>query len=144
MEKNEEYKRKLEAQLKEWSVRLEELKARSERLGAEARVEVERKIESLRSRRGEVRERLDALLDGGEEAWGHLRTGLEKAMTDLKTGVSEALSAVRSRSDPGEGEEDAGTEGATNPEVCLTADVPEHARFQDDGLPCDDGRGGDI
>jgi chromosome segregation ATPase len=142
MEKNEEYKRKLEAQLKEWSARLEELKARSERLGAEARVEVERKIESLRSRRGEVRERLDALLDGGEEAWGHLRTGLEKAMADLKTGVSEALSAVRSR--PDEGEEDADAEGATKPEVCVTADVPEHARFQDDGLPCDDGRGGDI
>lgn len=142
MEQKEEYRRKLEEQLKEWNARLEELKTRSEKMGAEARAEMERRIETLRSRRGEVQERLDALRDSGETAWGHLRGGLEKAFDDLKTGVSDALAAVRSRS----GEAEGGTEGgeAAEPEVCLKADVPEHARFDDENMPCDDGREGKV
>lgn len=139
MEKREEYKQKLEAQLAEWTARLEELKGRSEKLGAEARAEMERRIQELRSRRGEVQEKLDALRDGGEEAWGHLRSGLEKAMEELKTGFSEAMSSFRSRS----GGEDAGSE-TVEPEVCVRAEVPEHARFDDDNMPCDDGREGKI
>lgn len=140
MEHKEEYRRKLEEQLKEWNARLEELKARSDKLGAEARAEMERRIETLRSRRGEVQERLDALRDSGETAWGHLRGGLEKAFEDLKTGVSDALAAVRSRSDEAEAEGDA----AAEPEVCLKADVPEHARWDDENMPCDDGREGKV
>lgn len=143
MEKNHEYKRKLEEQIKEWNERLEELKARSEKMGAEARVELERKIESLRSRRGELEERLDTLRDGGEEAWRHLKGGLERAVDDLKAGFSEALAAVRSRS--AERRKGASEEaGEIEREVCRTADVPEHARFQDADMPCDDGRGGDV
>jgi uncharacterized coiled-coil DUF342 family protein len=141
MEKREEYKKKLEAQLAEWTARLEELRSRSEQMGTEARAEMDRRIRELRSRRGEVQEKLDALRDGGEEAWGHLRSGLEKAMEDLKSGFSEALSSIRSRS-AAEGA-DGETEPA-EPEVCLKAEVPEHARFDDDSMPCDDGREGKI
>ncbi|MFP4422105.1 MAG: hypothetical protein ACLFRG_16310 [Desulfococcaceae bacterium] len=139
MEKREDYRRKLEAQLAEWTARLEKLKARSEQMGLEAREELERRIERLRSRRGEAREQLDALRDGGEEAWGHLRSGLEKAMEDLKTGFSEALATVRSEGAKADAEGD-----AADPEVCVRAEVPEHARFDDDNMPCDDGREGKI
>jgi DNA repair exonuclease SbcCD ATPase subunit len=141
MEKRDEYKRKLEAQLAEWTARLEELKGRSEKLGAEARAEMERRIKELRSRRGEVQEKLDAFRDGGEEAWGHLRSGLEKAMEELKTGVAEAVSSFRSRS---AGEGGGGEDETAEPEVCVRAEVPEHARFDDDNMPCDDGREGKI
>jgi hypothetical protein len=102
---------------------------------------MERRIQELRSRRGEVEEKLDALRDGGEEAWGHLRSGLEKAMEELKAGFGEAVSSFRSRS-AAEGA-DAEADPA-DPEVCLRAEVPEHARFDDENMPCDDGREGKI
>ncbi len=136
MEEKQAYREKLEAQLKEWNQRIEALKERSDQMGEEARSECRRHIELLRQRRYALKTRLDGLRGSGDEAFKHLRTGLEKAMADLKSGLEDAYAAFQKRS-PSPDE----TEGGET-EVCQNTETPEHARLDNADMPCDDGRQG--
>jgi chromosome segregation ATPase len=103
MGRKEAYIEKLEAQLREWSSKIDELKARADKAKTDVKLEYEEKIGELRARQETVRNKLQELKDSSGEAWEGIRDGLEKAWDELKNAVSGALDRGRRRG-PSHGE----------------------------------------
>jgi uncharacterized coiled-coil DUF342 family protein len=88
MGKKEVYIEKLEAQLKEWSAKIESAKA--EKLRAEGNKEYMEQVGKLRSRREEALARLQKLRESGEGAWEDLRQGADRSWAELKAALEKA------------------------------------------------------
>lgn len=89
----EAYQEKIEAQLKEWSARLTELKAKADQATADAKLEMHKQIDDLRARKEAAQQKLNDLKATGSEKWENLKAGSEKAMEDLK----DAWEKIKSR-----------------------------------------------
>jgi nucleotide-binding universal stress UspA family protein len=103
-EKRKAYQEKIEAQLKEWGVKIDELKAKAERSKVELKMRYEKQIEDLRVQKEALEKRLQEFKESGGETWEHLKTGIEKGFDELKDSVDRTISLFREK-----GEEVAGT-----------------------------------
>lgn len=90
MSMKEAYHKKMEAQLKEWSAKIDALKAKADKAGAEQKIKYYEHIESLRARQRKVGEKLDKLRASSETAWEELRGSVEHAWEELKNAVERA------------------------------------------------------
>lgn len=89
------YQEKLEAQLREWSAGIEELKAEAAEVKADAKIQYSEYIDKLAAKQEAAKAKLQELRDGGEEAWEKLKPGLEQVWKDLKGAVDEARTAFK-------------------------------------------------
>ncbi len=80
----EEYQEKIEAQLKEWAVRLEDLKARAAKAKVEAREELPKQIDKLLAKQEEVQRKLKKLREARAETWEKVKPTLDKGMAEFK------------------------------------------------------------
>lgn len=78
--------------VKDWNKRIEELEGRADSAEAEARVELHRKIDPLRTQLGRIEERIQKLRDMPEKGWEAVRPSIDRAFSDLKTAY-EAVAA---------------------------------------------------
>jgi hypothetical protein len=92
MASKEEYREKLEAQMREWSAKIDLLKAKADQAEAEAKIEYRNRIEDLRKRKEALQAKLEELKDASEAAWNDLKAGTEKAAADLRDALESALS----------------------------------------------------
>jgi len=92
MNSKQAYQEKLDAQMREWNAKFEELKAKADQAKAEAKIEYYERIEELRSKQEVALRKLQEFGDSGEQAWEDLKPGLEHAWNDLKTSVEKAIS----------------------------------------------------
>ncbi|MDD3618115.1 MAG: coiled coil domain-containing protein [Desulfobulbaceae bacterium] len=90
MSMKDAYQKKMEAQLKEWSAKIDVLKAKADKAGAEQKIKYNEMIESLRARQGKVREKLDKLRASSGTAWEEVRGSVEHAWDELKNAVERA------------------------------------------------------
>ncbi len=90
----EEYQEKIQAQLEDWSQKLQELKARAQASATGARTEFDKQMETLREKLATAQNRLKELRDAGVETWEQIRPGLEQSMEDLQRAM-EGLGAMR-------------------------------------------------
>lgn len=81
---------RFEEQLEEWSATIDRLAGRASHLTADARVEFERQIGELRSRREHARQTLGVLRTAGEDAWREIAAGADRAWQELRRGVDSA------------------------------------------------------
>ncbi len=88
----EAYQEKLEAQLREWTAKIAELKAKADKAKAEVKMEYVEQIEKLRIQQAAAEAKLQELRQSGEQAWEDLKPGLERAWKELKTAVDHARS----------------------------------------------------
>ncbi|MDD5411512.1 MAG: coiled coil domain-containing protein [Methylobacter sp.] len=95
MSKKEAYQDKIDAQLREWSAKIDELNAKANKATAEVKIEYYEQIEELRSKQANAQTKLQALRNSGEQAWEELKPGLEQAWDDLKTSVEKAISKFK-------------------------------------------------
>ena len=91
LEKKKAYQAKIEAQLKEWGARIDELMAKAETSRAELKVKYEKQIEDLRAKQDVVQQRLRELRESGEEAWEGVKAGMEKSVGELKGSLDRAI-----------------------------------------------------
>jgi phage shock protein A len=84
METRQAYQQKVEAQLKEWSARLGDLRVKAEKASEGMRQELAKDL-------AEARKKLDELKSASEEKWGHLRSGVETAWRDLAGAFDRVL-----------------------------------------------------
>lgn len=84
------YIEKLDAQLKEWNARINELKARAEGIKEEKRKEYLQQLEILRGKQEMARKKLRDLTEASNEAWQSMTAGVELAWKDLKTAMQNA------------------------------------------------------
>lgn len=81
----EAYQEKLEAQLKEWSAKFNELQAKAEIAKADAKIELQKHLQTLQAKQEAAHHKLQELKETGADAWEKTKPGLEKAMDGLKS-----------------------------------------------------------
>jgi len=95
MDKKEEYRKKLDTQLKEWKAKIDALEARGAKLGSEAKDELMREISELRKRKGIVKEKWNELQKMSGDSWDTIKEGVEKAATELKGALERVISRFK-------------------------------------------------
>jgi predicted nucleic acid-binding Zn-ribbon protein len=95
MSMKEAYQQKLEAQLAEWNVAIDKLKAKADKAEAEAQIEYYKQIEDMRVKQEAARDKLTELKEAGEDAWEDLKAGLDSAWNSLGDAVKSATSRFK-------------------------------------------------
>lgn len=93
MASKEAYRKKLEAQLKEWDAKLDVLSAKAQKATADARINYENELESLKSKRAAAFRMLEDMGERGENAWEDMKDGVEKVWDEM----SKAIEKVAAR-----------------------------------------------
>ncbi len=88
----EAYQAKLEAQLREWGARIDELKAKAKKAKADAKIEYLEQIEKLHAQQSAAQAMLQEFQQSGEQTWKELKPRLDRAWKDLKNAVDHARS----------------------------------------------------
>jgi len=80
----EAYQEKIEASLNEWAAQIELLKAKAQKVEAQAKMEYYNKLEDVRIKENAVRQKLAELKSAGDDAWEKLKTSAEAAAEELR------------------------------------------------------------
>jgi len=75
---------KMEKQLQKWGAKLDELAAKAEAAGAEARADERRLIADLRAKQERVQAKLHELKAAGDDKWDAFKAGVESAYDELE------------------------------------------------------------
>ena len=94
MEAREIYKQKYEAQMHEWSAKLDVMKAKTEKLTAEAKLEMLPKIQATESKLEAAKAKLADLAEATGDKWDDVTKGLEGFWVDIKASAEGAAQAL--------------------------------------------------
>lgn len=95
MEKKEEYRKRMEAQLNEWKTKIEQLEARGAEFTAAAKTEFLKDIEELRKKKGLVKEKWNELQKVSSESWETAKEGVELAAKELRSALERVISRFK-------------------------------------------------
>lgn len=84
------FQEKLEAQLREWDERLDDLQAKAQALKATARKESAKQIKALGEMRALAATRLQELRRHSEDAWEDMKEGIEKSWKEMRDAIEQA------------------------------------------------------
>jgi hypothetical protein len=87
MDKKEDYREHLEAQLKALSAQLEALKAKAGQAAADLKVKYHEQIEALRPQQEAAWQKLQELTAASAATWQKLKPEMEKAWQELRNAV---------------------------------------------------------
>ena len=90
MESKEAYRKKIEAQLKEWGETIEELKQKAEKAAGDLKADHESEIQALIAKKNDMQKQLKEFMATSDDAWKIMKKGLEKAADDLKKAFIKA------------------------------------------------------
>ena len=93
MSAKQAFQQKLDAQLKEWDTKLDELKTKAQEATAELRTDYEKQLEILAEKREAAQAKLQELRLRTEDAWEDLKGGTERAWDEMR----KALDRIASR-----------------------------------------------
>ena len=86
------YQEKMEAQIKEWANKIENLKIKAEKLSAEAKTKILDKVEKLNGKLDESKEDLGKLKNSNEDTWQNIKDKMEGLSDGIKKGIDDLLS----------------------------------------------------
>ncbi len=95
MPTKEEYQAQMDAQLKEITGKLAELRVKADEASASAKTKYQEEIKALQGKLHEAQNRLQKLKASGGDAWETLRDGTEKAWGELRGAFDNALKKLR-------------------------------------------------
>ncbi|GJL75670.1 coiled coil domain-containing protein [Nitrosomonas sp.] len=90
MADKEAYLQKVQAKLDEWDAEINKLKAKMSGASADAKIEMNKQIESLESERSEVRQKYEELKNASGDAWKDVRDGMETAWNRVSDSFKRA------------------------------------------------------
>jgi hypothetical protein len=90
----DDYQKKMEAQLSEWSAKIDVLRARLDKKGAEAHLELRRGLDELEHLRDGARGQLAKFADATGEAWTEVKKGVEERWHKLSGAFDAVLEKV--------------------------------------------------
>lgn len=96
METRELYREKYEAQMREWNAKLEEIKARSERLGAQARLDMQPHVDRVHTTYEAAYAKMRDMVGSADDTWEDVKRTAEEAWLEFKAAVEGAYDALRS------------------------------------------------
>lgn len=86
------YKKYIESKLKEYEQKLDELKAKGQKLTGDAKADLDQKLETLRKNRDAAYEKLETLKSKSGKAWEEIKSGIDSAMVELKKAYHKVIS----------------------------------------------------
>ncbi len=95
MESRELYKQKYEAQIHEWSARLDLLKARTEKLTVDAKLDVKPHVDAAHAKFDAAKAKLVEVASATDDKWDDVVKGVDHAWTDLKAAAEGAFDAMK-------------------------------------------------
>lgn len=91
----QDFQKKLEAQLKEWDAKLDELKTKALEAKAEIRADYEKQLEILAGKRAAAQAKMQELRLRTEDAWEDLKSGTEKAWDEMRKALDQIASRFK-------------------------------------------------
>ncbi len=95
MKTKEAYIQKLHAKIDEWNADIDRLKAKADQVEADAKIEYQEQIQTLKSKRDEIETKISELSRSGEEAWKDLKAGVDLAWEAMNEAIKSAASRLR-------------------------------------------------
>jgi hypothetical protein len=95
MNNRELYKQKYEAQMHEWSAKLDLMKAQSEKLTAEAKLEMKPHLDSVHEKLGAAQARFQDAAMATDDRWHELTSSIDESWKDFKASVEGAYDALK-------------------------------------------------
>lgn len=80
----QEYQKRVEIWLKEWQIGLEQLKAQTGRVSAEAKQEYQQLLQQLSSQQAAIQQRLEDLDHADSANWEKIKTDINRMMRELQ------------------------------------------------------------
>lgn len=95
MEKMEEYRQKLETQLKEWKAKIELLEDKAAKATGETKTDLMRAIGELRQKKEVVKEKMNELQKETGVVWDQMKERVDKAASELKSALDKVVSRFK-------------------------------------------------
>ena len=95
MEARELYKQKYEAEMHEWSAKLDVLKARTEKLTVQAKLDVKPSIDAVHAKFDTAKAKLDAIAEATDDKWDDIVKEVDLAWNDFKASAEGAYDALK-------------------------------------------------
>jgi len=95
METRELYKQKYEAQLHEWSAKIEALGAHADKLTAEAKLEAKPHLDALHVKLEAAKAKLHEIAAATDDRWDEVTKGADQIWHDVKASVEGAYDALK-------------------------------------------------
>lgn len=95
MDDKKAYQEKWHAKIEEWKAKIDVLEAKATQAKADLQIEYKKKIEDLRGKEEEARERLNDIKKASSDAWSGLTKKMEAAARDLKEGIEKSLAKFK-------------------------------------------------
>jgi chromosome segregation ATPase len=86
------YTSKLNAQLKEWNAKIEELRAKGQSASADAKAQLNKQLEDLSTKRAAAEKKLREMQVAGAEKFHTLKQGVDQAWQDLRGAIDRVTS----------------------------------------------------
>lgn len=99
MTSRDEYLEKFKANLDEWNAEISKLEARAREAQADAKIQYEKQLASLREMRDDAQEKFMEMQNATTEAWDAMLKGTEKAWQAWVGAFEEARSKFKSKSE---------------------------------------------
>ena len=99
MKTREMYQKKYEAQLDEWSAKLDVLKARAAKGSAQARIDLQPHLESAQTHYERAKARLSKVAEASESQWHEFTESVERGWKDLRSAAEGAVAALKGHGD---------------------------------------------
>ncbi len=95
METRETYRQKYEAQIHEWSAKLEGLIAHTDKLTAQAKLDAKPRLDALHLKIEAAKARLHEIADATDDKWEEVKKGAEHAWHEVKGAVEGAYDVIK-------------------------------------------------
>jgi hypothetical protein len=95
METRELYKQKYEAQIHEWSAKLEGLIAHTDKLTAQAKLDAKPRLDALHAKLEAAKAKLHEIAEATDDKWDEVKKGAEHAWQEVKGAVEGAYDALK-------------------------------------------------
>ncbi len=95
METRELYKQKYEAQIHEWTAKLEALSAHVDQLAADAKIKAKPHVDHVHTSLESAKAKLQEVAQATDDKWEDVKKGADHAWNDVKASVEGAYDALK-------------------------------------------------
>jgi uncharacterized coiled-coil DUF342 family protein len=89
MKTRDDYVAEMKAKLDVWNAAIDALEAKARKRQAQTAEDFTAQVNELKSKRDEVKDRLQEIQNASEDAWERLETGAERIWDDMKQAFEE-------------------------------------------------------
>lgn len=95
MENKEAYKKKMQAQLREWGAVIDQLRAKADKKTASTEIDYNKTINNLKDKKEKTLSKLNSVKDTNEGSWQNFKAEVESNFEDLKKSIDKAIEKIK-------------------------------------------------